>query len=341
MKVKKISSSKTKSKLSFVKRISRSKARAEAKTIENEKNVAQEDFEAEFVTDDHESFRLPITKEYLPLIDYMRSSKVNYNNREKNPDNVKRILRCLEAGKWYPDAEYIKIAKEGFLMNGQHTLEAISQFLSDSKTPDDVEFELGFFVGCNADAMPYLDTQKKRSPEQNLKIENVLLNRTQRDIVIIEGKRVVHETPFGRSGQVNYFEYENVIKENKSILEDVFKDRVLSNDFPHRAIGYALFLLAKENKELAESIMEEITEFHSTEDRGNSKFAYAKVRGGGRQPLPKEHEFVELFREKKHEKMMQMESKTDRDCYRQEEFFPLACEWLVLNHNIDQEVFKV
>ncbi len=345
MKIKKKSSSKTKSKLSFVNRLNRSKARAEAEIAESEKIEAQKDFNTHFVTEYHDSFRLPITKEYLPLIDYMRSSKVNHNNRAKNPDNIERIRRCLVAGEWYPDAVYIKISKEGFLMNGQHTLDAIFQFLTDAKTPDDVEFELGFFVGCNEDAMPYLDTQKRRSPEQNLKIEKTLLNRTQRDIVIIEGKRSVHKgKPFSRSGQVNFFEYRKVIEENKSILEDVFKDRVLSNDFPHRAIGYALFLLAKENKELAQSIMEEITEFYNKKEKGESSFASTKVMDKeiGEKVikfLPKEHEFVELFREEKHKKMTKMASKTDRDCYRQEEFFPVACDWLVSNHNIDRKVF--
>jgi hypothetical protein len=92
-----------------------------------------------------------------------------------------------------------------------------------------------------------------------------------------------------------------------------------------------LFLLAKENQELAEDIMNEICDSHSMENRGKS-FADPKQL--------EEHLLVEMYRREKRDKIDTMSSKTNRDCYRQEEFFPIAVDWLVSNHNIDRKVFK-
>ncbi len=334
MKIQRLSKPKKASKLSFAKRLSRSKAKITSKITESEKIEAQKYFDETFTKNDYEYLQATLTKEDLPLIQHMKSSEVNSNNRQKNSDNVKRLYRCLKANKWYHENLDILISIEGQLMNGQHTLEAIDQYLLDANTPSDAEIQLGFKIGCNEDAMPYLDTQKKRSPEQNLKIKGVALNPTQKAVVLAEGKRVIHGKPFGQSGQVNYFEYEDVIEENKSILEDVFEDRVLSKDFPHKAIGYALFLLAKEDQQLATEIMDEICEFHSNENRGDSFADPSQLE---------EHRIVEVYRREKNKKMeaVRKTSKTKRDCYRQEEFFPMAVDYLIENYNIDQEVFKV
>lgn len=334
MKIQRLSKPKKASKLSFAKRLSRSKAKITSKITESEKIEAQEFFEKNFIRDDYEYFITTLTKEDLPLIQHMKSSEVNSKNREKTSDNVKRLYRCLEAGEWYHESLDIFISTEGRLMNGQHTLEAINQYLLNANTPSDAEVQLGFKVGCDEDAMPYLDTQKRRSPEQNLKIKDVALNPTQKAVVLAEGKRLILGRPFGASGQVNYFEYMNVIENNKSILEDVFEDRVLSRDFPHKAIGYALFLLAKEDQQLAKEIMDEISDFHSDEDRGDSFADPSQLE---------EHRIVEVYRREKKKKMdaVNETSKTTRDCYRQEEFFPEAVSYLMENYNIDQEVFKV
>jgi hypothetical protein len=331
MKVQTTNKTKKASKLSFARKLGRSKAKMATKLSESEKIETQDFFEENFVKDDYEYLPVTFTSEDLPLIEYMKSSEINSNNRQKVADNVARLFRCLKAGIWYQENLDIHVAKEGHLMNGQHTLEAVAQFFLDANTPSGSEVPIGFKIGCNEDAMPYLDTQKKRTPEQNLMIENVLLNPTQKAIVLIEGKRVIHGKPFGYSGQVNYFEYEDIIEDNKSILTDVFKDRVLSRDFPHKSIGYALFLLAKENQELAEDIMNEICDSHSMENRGKS-FADPKQL--------EEHLLVEMYRREKRDKIDTMSSKTNRDCYRQEEFFPIAVDWLVSNHNIDRKVFK-
>jgi hypothetical protein len=331
MKVQTINKTKKSSKLSFARKLSRSKAKIATKLSESEKVETQEFFQENFVKDNFEYLPVTFTNEDLPLIEYMKSSEINSNNRQKNSDNVARLFRCLKADKWYQENLDIHISKEGRLMNGQHTLEAMAQFFLDANTSSDAEVSIAFKVGCNEDAMPYLDTQKKRTPDQNLMIENVLLNPTQRAIVLIEAKRVIHGKPFRQSGQVNYFEYENVIEDNKNILENVFKDRVLSRDFPHKSIGYALFLLAQENEELAEDIMNEICDSHSMKNRSKS-FADPKQL--------QEHLLVEMFRREKRDKMDTMNSKTSRDCYRQEEFFPIVVEWLVSNHNIDRKVFE-
>ena len=80
--------------------------------------------------------------------------------------------------------------------------------------------------------------------------------------------------------------------------------------------------------------MDEICEFHSAEDRDDSLADPSQLE---------EHRIVEEYRREKKKKMEAVEktSKTKRDCYRQEEFFPEAVSHLMKHYNIDQEVFKV
>ena len=297
--------------------------------------IALLQFDQEFKKENFEHKVVTFTSDDLPLIDYMRSEKVNNNNRSKDADNVNRLFRCLKGGAWHFESDDIKVCSDGFLLNGQHTLEAISQYFNDATTPKDAEVLLGFKLGVSKGAMPYFDTQKKRSPEQNLNIKNVALNPIQKQIVLAEGKKVILGNPFPKKGQINYFEYENVIEANQEILDEVFDAVSLSKDFPHMAIGYALFLLAKEDKELAQELMDEIKAKHSESLKDETPRSRYNVK------LGQEHSLVELFREEKHLKMSHMTSKTSRDCYRQEEFFPIAVDWLVENYKIDRKALSL
>ncbi len=295
---------------------------------------AENKFKKKFVKSNFEYFTYHFSKKDLPLIHFMRSDEVNdpKNNRDKTPDNIARLVRTLKAGKWYFETDDIKISTQGKLMNGQHTLDAVYQFLNDAETDDNATIEVGFKVGCRPEAMPYLDTQKKRSAYQTLKISNNgvenPLNRTQLAVVLAEGKRSVHGIAFPKAGSfiVNPFEYEEVITENRELLNRVFADRVLSQDFPHKAIGFALFHLAKEDEELAIEIMDEICEFHNDPDNGLSQTG-----------KPMEHPLVELFRANK---AMFMSSKLNaRNGYRTEAFYPDAVDYLCDNYDIDPKVF--
>jgi hypothetical protein len=117
-----------------------------------------------------------------------------------------------------------------------------------------------------------------------------------------------------------------VIDENRELLNKVFSDRVLSQDFPHKAIGYALFCLAKEDEALALEIMDEICEFHNDPDNGVS------LTG-----KPLEHPIVELFRANK---ATFMSSKLNaRNGYRTEAFYPDAVQYLCDNYDIDAKIF--
>lgn len=292
-------------------------------------------FEQEFKRENFEHKVVTLTADDLPLIDYMRSEKINNNNRSKDTDNVKRLFRCLKGGAWHYESDDIKICPDGYLLNGQHTLEAISQYFNDATTEEGAEVLLGFKLGVSVGAMPYFDTQKKRSPEQNLKIKGVALNPIQKQIVLAEGRYSILGNPFPQRGQINYFEYEDVIKVNQGVLDRVFDAVSLSTDFPYKAIGYALFLLAKNNEELAQEIMDDIKAQHSEALKDGSTKSRYKVN------LGQEHSLVELFREEKHLKMSHMTSKTSRDCYRQEEFFPIAVNWLLENYKIDRKVFSL
>jgi hypothetical protein len=296
---------------------------------------AENKFKKKFVKSKFEYFTYHFSKKDLSLIHFMRSNEVNdpKNNRDKTPDNIARLVRTLKAGKWYFETDDIKISDQGKLMNGQHTLDAINQFLNDAETDDNVTIEVGFKVGCRPEAMPYLDTQKRRSAHQTLKINNNgsdnPLNRTQLAIVLTEAKRVVHGIAFPPSGAyfVNPFEYEEVIAENQKLLNKVFADRVLSQDFPHKAIGYAIFNVAKHDEELAVQIMDEITEFHNDPDNGLSDTG-----------KPLEHPIVELFRAKR--AMFLSNSKGNaRNGYRSESFYPHAIDYLCDNYDVDAKIF--
>ena len=81
--------------------------------------------------------------------------------------------------------------------------------------------------------------------------------------------------------------------------------------------------------------MDDIREQHSEALKDGSIKSRYKVN------LGQEHSLVELFREEKHLKMSHMTSKTSRDCYRQEEFFPIAVNWLLENYKIDRKTFSL
>ena len=304
---------------------------------------AQVDFETRFVQDKFGHVVVNFSSKDLPLIDYMRSEKVNdpAKNRAKNADNIKRLVRCLEAGEWHFESIDIMIDSDGNLLNGQHTLEALFQHLSSAETPKNKRVKIGFKVGVNRNAMPYLDTQKKRSPQQNLRIKDgdldISLNRTQEAIVLAEGRNVILGQPFFKSGQINYFEYERIIQKHSSMLNAIFGNRVLSQDFPHKAIGYALFCLAKENEELANEIMDDIANTHI-----NALKAKSAPMSEWKDEL-QEHELVEIFRREKFKRSHGDYKKfaNARDGYRQEDFYPLVVGWIVENHKIDRKVFPV
>lgn len=302
-----------------------------------DKVTAEIQFNRTFKKANFKFFSYEFSVKDLPLIEHICSKEVNSNNRAKSDDNVWRLYRSLLADKWYPEASIIAISKKGELINGQHTFDALNQFLSTSKVPKNKKVLIHFFLGVNPEAMPYWDTAKKRSPHQNLTIKHnghhIGLNKIQKEIVLTEGKNVIHGSPFARSGQVNFFEYENVIKKHSSMLDRVFGDRVFCSDFPYKAIGYALFCVAKEDEELANTILDEICDFRNQGNRAITRYYPIHKQ------IPEEHELIEKFREAKMCKMNNMTSKTGRDCYRAEEFYPEATEWLVANYDIDSNIF--
>ena len=305
---------------------------------DRDKIKAKIQFQKEFVKQDLQVKRYTFTEKDLPLIEYFSSEEVNSNNRGKTDDNTRRLYRCLDASKWHAEACLIMISREGVLMNGQHTFEAFNQWFRTSKKSKCKKISAIFLLGVHSDAMPYIDTAKKRSPHQNLRIKqggvNVKLNRIQEFIVLTEGKRVIHGSPFARSGQVNFFEYEDVIKKHSSMLTSIFSDRSFCSDFPLKAIGYALFCLAKEDQELAESIMDDICKKNDRKDGVMSKYSPSKS---------KQHELVELFREEKalRETQAYQKLKNVRDGYRQEDFYPLVVDYLVKKHKINSKVFPL
>ena len=215
MKVKASNKPKLNSKSASVIKLQNLRSKFAQKLTEDESLIISLQFDAEFKRENFEHKVVALTADDLPLINYMRSEKINNNNRSKDVDNVKRLFRCLKGEAWHYETDDIKICSNGYLLNGQHTLEAISQYFNDASTSEGTEVLLGFKLGVSTGAMPYFDTQKKRSPEQNLKIKGVALNPIQKQIVLAEGRYSILGNPFPQRGQINYFEYENVIKANK------------------------------------------------------------------------------------------------------------------------------
>lgn len=320
--------------------ITKSKTKTINSSIQSDRDKikAKIQFRKEFVKQVFEPKMYSFSEKDLPLIEYLSSEEVNSNNRGKTDDNIRRLYRCLEADQWYPTANVLEISREGVLLNGQHTFDAMNQWFRTSKKAKGKKVSVVFFIGVDPNSMPYIDTAKKRSPHQNLKIKHkgtrISLNSIQKEIVITEGKRTIHGSPFAKSGHVNFFEYENVIKKHSSMLTKIFSDRTFCSGFPKKAIGYALFCLAKEDEELAESIMDEICKVHNTKGRKKSRFGN----------FPEEHTLVELFRE---EKLLKMSVLNDngvcnhRDGYRQEEFYPLLVDKIVETYEVEQSIFPL
>jgi hypothetical protein len=277
------------------------------------------------------------TKEDLPLLEHMASDKVNCpkQNRDKSPNNIARLLRCIKAGEWYFESNDVVINTKGILQNGQHTLDAIHRHLIDAKTSDTASVKVGFKLGSNVNAMPYLDTQKKRSALQNLTIRHngidLALDKLQKEIVVHETRRLINGVAFGSQGDINHFEYMKTIKSNKSILNNVFANRTFSTDFPKKAIGYALFCIAKVDEELAIGIVDEMIAFRNQDNLPKSKYSPSNKE---------EHPLVELFRHEKMCKMNSLSSKSTKDCYRSEEFYTKAQDWFLENYDLDSSIFK-
>lgn len=300
-----------------------------------DKVTAEIKFNRTFKKANFKFFSYEFSVKDLPLIEHICSQEVNSNNRVKSDDNTRRLYRSFLANEWYPEASIIAVSKQGELINGQHTFDAMNQFFNTSKATKNKKVLVHFFLGVNPKAMPYWDTAKKRSPHQNLTIKHngydIGLNRIQKEIVLTEGKNIIHGSPFVRFGQVNFFEYENVIKKHSSMLDRVFGNRVFCVDFPYKAIGYALFCVAKEDEELADTIITEICDYHN---HSKQKFKLSDYKDA-----LEEHPIIEEFRRQKMLKMKPMTSKTSRDCYRAEEFYPKATKWLSANYDIDSKIF--
>lgn len=50
----------------------------------------------------------------------------NRRNRKLRQDNVERLRKDMESGRWYDDVDMIGISENGLLVNGQHRLEALA-----------------------------------------------------------------------------------------------------------------------------------------------------------------------------------------------------------------------
>lgn len=303
----------------------------------------QVDFENQFIKKDFECKIFEFTKKHLPLINHMRSEKVNdpTNNRDKTKDNVLRLFRCMKAGHWKPQANVLHIDPQGLLLNGQHTLDAAALYFNDATTLKDAKLSIVFFLGSDRDCMPYLDTQKKRLPHQSLRIKEgdlqISLNRTQEAIVLAEGRNTILGSPFAPKGQINFFENENVVKKHSSMLSSIFGSRVLCQDFPHKSVGYALFALAKVDEELASEIMDDICNHHSEALKAKSA-PLSKWKNS-----VKEHDLIEQFREEKFRitNLAVSGGMNKRDGFRQEDFYPIAVNWIVTNYKVDGKVFPI
>lgn len=82
-------------------------------------------------------------------------------NRNISARLVQKYARDMAHGKWQPNGETIKLDPDGRLIDGQHRLTAVIE--AASRNPAFTGITLDVVYGVTAEALPTLDTGRKRS----------------------------------------------------------------------------------------------------------------------------------------------------------------------------------
>jgi hypothetical protein len=109
---------------------------------------------------------MQITKQLITPEEAKKLLNVSVGNRNISERKVSQYANDIRTGRWIEDTyEFIKISKEGFLLDGHHRLNAIIL----AKTA----INLNVVRGVDATIMGVIDTGKSRNPSDALKIYGV------------------------------------------------------------------------------------------------------------------------------------------------------------------------
>lgn len=294
-------------------------------------------FELGFIQKTYSHKAFTFTAKDLPLIEYMASEFVNEpsGNRDKDNDNIYRILRCLQTGNWYPEVMDIHIDTDGVLKNGQHTLDAIIQWFNQEKTSSNASVVVGFKLGTDPSSMPYLDSARPRSVDQTLTIGNaknqVSVNKFMRDVVKFETRHIVHDIDplnYGGSRRINFYEMVDVVNKNTKILERLFGEIGFPGSDFGGGIRYALFKLGQKNLELAGEICDEIRKAHMDNSNISPKPESSHCN------KMEEHELIEHIRSRK------ASAKQKEKTYDNPIIYTDVCAWITEKYSeVDSKTF--
>jgi len=289
-----------------------------------------ERFDEDFIKNSFEYKLFTFGKDDLEFLRLLSSEVVNppQKNRDKSNDNIDRLVRCMVKGEWFPEVLDIHIDPSGKMKNGQHSIDAVIQYLEKHDCPDDAKVTLGFKLGSNPKAMAYMDSCRPRSPMQTLAIEidgnATLINKNMKDVIKFATKEKIHDffpLRYGSTSKmVNFFEIQETIDEYSELLVDLFGELGFPRQDWSGGIRYALFKLAQDHRELAVELSKEIRDVHA------ENWAESEPEMSDYVDLIKEHNILEHCRSIKYSKKYLAKR------YVAPDYYDATVEWVLENH---------
>lgn len=295
-------------------------------------------FEKDFVKKSFQYKQFTFGKDDLEFLRLLASETINppQKNRDKSNDNIHRLVRCMVKGEWFPEVLDIHIDPNGRMKNGQHSIDALIQYLEQHDCPDDAQITLGFKLGSNPKAMAYMDSCRPRSPMQTLAIEidgnTTLVNKNMKDVIKFATKEKIHDffpLRYGSTSKmVNFFEMQEVIDEYSELLVDLFGELGFPRQDWSGGIRYALFKLAQDHRELAVELSKDIRDVHA------ENWSESEPELSDYVDLNKEHDVLEYCRSKKYSKKFLAKR------YIAPDYYDATAEWIVEHYpEVDAKTF--
>jgi hypothetical protein len=109
---------------------------------------------------------MKVTKQLITPDDAKELLNMSVGNRNISDSKVATYANDIRTGRWIEDTyEFIKISKEGFLLDGHHRLNAIIKA--------NISISLNIVRGVDSEIMNVIDTGKSRNSNDALKINGV------------------------------------------------------------------------------------------------------------------------------------------------------------------------
>lgn len=199
---------------------------------------------------------------------------LNTKNRSKKNSRVAQYLFDINNDKFEFNGSSIVISKDGVLLDGQHRLMALEQ--SDNK-----KIEVVLVTGIEEKTMSTIDIGAKRTAGDVLKINNISNNAALAATIKLcleefymnrkketgerskEGKTVITNIVIPYTNEEIMEEYINNKDKYDECLafgEKLYKRGVRMNGLTVSTYSAFLYLLSKENKEVAKKFLEELND---------------------------------------------------------------------------------